>query len=427
LSIRNSHLAILCAIAWLGAAVTLWVWRAPFPRGTALHGISRAGTPFFLSHDGRYLAAGKGAVVDPRWAVDPQWKDGKLALSLWEIDSGAEAFHVLEAKPRTITFSASAQHLAILTTDREIKVWNTATSEMVVLKGDDFCPHPGRWTAFSPDGRLLAAGVGRGRRPSELWIWDLNRKQRIGVVAIPALEPGMTFSPDGSRLAVVSHINPLKVRLVDWAKSTILAEMDTGIAGWRHGPDDGELRFAPDGQMLVAFERDGGKMCYLDPATGQPQQVWETAGMIGAVEFSPDGSVLAVRCVDLDPRTRRMALGFNRELADRLFSQENAVLLLDAQTGEQLEALPLFHLVAFRPDGKTLVNYTSTLDEVLLWDVPPRPSFWIRALAPTLAVVLTVFWWSRVPRAPRPGRGLVRLLNRLAGRAAPEKQAGAEG
>jgi hypothetical protein len=424
LSVRNRYFAILCASAWLGAAVTMWVWRAPLPRGTALHGVSSAGIPFFLSRDGRYLATGKGAILDPRYARDPQWNDGKLALSLWEIATGNESFHLLEPRGRFVVFSADAQRLAILVNDREMKVWNTGTMEVFVLKGDDFYPHPGRWTAFSPDGQLLAVGVGRGRRPSELWIWDLNRKERVGVVALPALEPGLTFSPDGSRLAVVSHINPLKVRFVDWATQTISAEMDTGVAGWHHTPDDGELQFAPNGQTLAAFERDGGQICFLDPATGLTQQVWETVGMVGTVEFSPDSSVLAVRCVDMNPRARRQVLQFNRELANYLFPRENGVVLLDASTGEQLEALPLFHLVAFGADGKTLVNYTSIEDEVLLWNMPPRPSFWIRALLPIFAFALTLIWWSPGRRDARERKGIMRLLDRLRGRTAPEKGSG---
>src|SRR5437763_17121378 len=59
-----------------------------------------------------------------------------------------------------------------------------------------------RTVAFSPDGRLLAGGVGDPKTKGEVVIWDANTLEVRRVHAVEQVVPAVAFAPEGKTLAV---------------------------------------------------------------------------------------------------------------------------------------------------------------------------------------------------------------------------------
>jgi WD40 repeat protein len=410
LALRNRHLGFVCIVAWIGTGLALWMWRTPLPRSRPLHGISKVGKPLFLSRDGHYLATVKEASF-PRY---PQPGDAPATISLWDIDTGVEQFQVKERRAANVTFSADGTLVAIVTLDNEIKVWNSKTGEMQLLRTPDFCPYYGgaghcpngaNFAAFSPNGDVYAVGgrfetrgplkedVGGlpdfSDRPGGIRLWDLAHKKEIAALPIPHSFGGMGFSPDGRRLAVVQEY-PLKAQLFDLDTAKAGLVIDTGTI---HNGEWQQLVFAPDGHTLAIMEPT--RQIFLsDTASGQERRFWLLGGKHGAAAFSPDSRLLAVSCSGVGSEMRKVVHGLDAKLAYRLFPPTDCTLLLDAQTGDAVESLPSSAYLAFRPDG-TLVTYSAKNDAIFLWNVPPRPGLWIRALPLAMALLLTATWWYR--------------------------------
>src|SRR5262245_1425462 len=59
-----------------------------------------------------------------------------------------------------------------------------------------------RAVAFSPDGKLLAAGSGEPKEPGTVTLWDAATRSCRWAHAEKAGVPAVTFSPDGQTLAI---------------------------------------------------------------------------------------------------------------------------------------------------------------------------------------------------------------------------------
>jgi WD40 repeat protein len=99
----------------------------------------------------------------------------------------------------------------------EVRVWDTVTGqELYILRGHTNCV----WSvSFSPDGKRLASAagpyVGPGKTdkyPGEVKIWDMRTGQEVCTLqghAGPVY--GVTFSPDGRRLATANADGSVKI------------------------------------------------------------------------------------------------------------------------------------------------------------------------------------------------------------------------
>jgi WD40 repeat protein len=177
--------------------------------------------------------------------------------------------------------------------------------------------------AFSPDGKLLAAGTGLREEPGRLTVWDLamrrvlwTRDEGKGVCAA-------AFSPDGKTLAVAFFdkvarlLDPAtgrvkatvgnhekEVRGVAFSldgKTLATASYDRTVALWdlAHGKEKAVLRghtdmvftvdFSPDGKSLVSA--GGGDAIRLwDLAAGKEKHVWRHGNFYNrCATFTPDG------------------------------------------------------------------------------------------------------------------------------------------
>ena len=160
----------------------------------------------------------------------------------------------------------------------------------------------------------------------------------------------VTYSPDGTRLAIASSIG---VWIYDARTGTELDWLTTDISD----PNAAyTVAYSPDGRTLAS---GGTHKVYLwDADTGQSKDIYEIPAIehaispIYSVRYSPDGRILA-------------SGGYT----------DDAIRLWDTVTGEQLATLQGhtedIRNVAFSPDGRTLASgsYDNT---IRLWDMASR-------------------------------------------------------
>lgn len=156
-----------------------------------------------LSPDGRQLATGSDAGVVRFWHVDNGTQvnslnarnekiysvvyspNGKMlasastnivanSIEFWDVKTRTALWSLNSQRLTTgLAFSPDGKLLASTHTDRTVKLWNTASGELVrSLSGHKYELH---CVAFSRDGSLLATGAGMPDAPGELFLWNLKQ------------------------------------------------------------------------------------------------------------------------------------------------------------------------------------------------------------------------------------------------------------
>jgi WD40 repeat protein/serine/threonine protein kinase len=202
----------------------------------------------------------------------------------------------------------------------------------------------GHLVAFSPHGNLLATDAG-----NQIRLWRTGTWERVGQLSLPGMVQVLKFSPDGTRLASLSHPDELTVWEVDrWA-------IVRRIRGVRVvGVNMGALDFSPDSKALVIGDADG-HLQVVDLTCGNTDVNIPEAHSDGitSVAWSPNGSIIA------------SGSGFSA----------GPIRLWDAASGNPLGALEghtewICELV-FSPDGLRL--YSASGDQTIrIWDVGQR-------------------------------------------------------
>jgi WD40 repeat protein/serine/threonine protein kinase len=232
----------------------------------------------------------------------------RRTVKLWRTDGGRELASLGGLSGRTVDVAVSADGRRVAAAacpreppaDRQVRVWDTATGELL----DEFRPAvgPRRFihgrVALSPDGSRVAfddyTGPGAG---SDLLVAAAQVRVRATaggreLLAMPAGNMailGLAFSPDGRLLAAGS----LSDEVFIWDATTGRRLHDRGLAGpcWR-------LAFSPDGSRLAGVDREEVKV--WDVAAGKEVLTLRGApprpsdnGINVALAWSPDGRWLA--------------------------------------------------------------------------------------------------------------------------------------
>jgi WD40 repeat protein len=288
-----------------------------------------------------------------------------------------------EAGVGTLSMSVSRQGTLIATTDTAGRV--SVRDQALTWQNGKYVDCTGFATSvtFTPDGRSLAiAGQGRG-----IAFWALEQPNGELTEWVPVPQVSVTaFSPDGRYLAAASAVSS---QVVIWDRaerreSLILESRERTLS----------LAFSPDGRYLAAGGRgDRAAICVWDLDTGNVRFVLnESSGPVASVAFSPDGAMLATAAM-FEERVRFWDMrtgGLHRAVEGHLFGtnsvefspdgralasagNDGMVRLWNVATGEPITVLDgrtiRLNRVGFSPDGRRIFATGSADNNIRIWDV----------------------------------------------------------
>jgi RNA polymerase sigma factor (sigma-70 family) len=249
--------------------------------------------------------------------------------------------------------------------------------------------------AFTPDGKRLVSHNGSWTG-SGVNVWDPTTGKELGRCAPSAndLIVAALLAPDGESVVTLEYLERKHfVRVRDLADLKVTRAFPVG---YMNSP-----RLTPDGQWLIALAGNGDEVTVevWDLQEGKQVRSWNAhKGHVWTIELSGDGKTLAtggmdktirlwdvatgklVREIDGSPNViSKVAVSRDGTLVASLGSTEikhgaftsfpwvNCIRIWDAATGKELRQLhmdakggqpspPAFSMVAFAPDGKTLLT-----------------------------------------------------------------------
>jgi YD repeat-containing protein len=303
----------------------------------------------------RVLSNHQSSVSSVSWSPDGRWiatGSNDSSVRVWDARTGQLEDRLVGHTGVVITvdWASDSRRLVSGGGDGAARVWefsDTESREVFTLSAQE--TRAGTYAAFSPDGtRLLTGDVGI----AAVKIWDLSLRGDQEVVNLPIDSLNfvdVAYLPDGRIVApqnagAVSIWNDEGTRVATLGPGGGLPEEPV----WR-------IAVSPDGRRVATVRDSGGLVSVWDPRTGD--RVFEVDvephGELSAIDWSPDGRLLAVGS----------------------FDRTVTVLGADGRTIQVLKEPAPFYVeaVAFSPDGRSIAVAVDNDQEPLkshvsIWD-----------------------------------------------------------
>jgi WD40 repeat protein len=362
-------------------------WTEPRNIGDTVNSSAGETIPY-VSPDGKYFFFISRRAGDRGY--NPYWVDAQIIEDLRPLPSTssqtsqatispdtADQVEVLRTlsghsdKVFTLVFAGDGSHIASVSPDKTIKLWEVASGgEVHTFSINEVGMND---IAFSPDGSLLASSEA---------IWDVASKQVAHTLDRGKYGP-VVFSPDGSILAVAYFGQP--ITLWDVASGQVVRTLDNQAGNFALSLD-----FSADGGLLAVGGHLNGTVTLWDVENGQIVRTLahDTRSNFHGVAFSPDGRLLATAATEgttkvWDVASGQLVLTLRRTGCYAVtFSPDGGLLatagcdrtvkLWDVASGQLLRSLPHddeVMSVAFSPDGALLASGCYD-NQIYLWGVP---------------------------------------------------------
>ena len=326
-----------------------------------------------FSPDGQHIILGEGSTKDEKKLKSIQIIDASTGAEIKEFASHQHPIRHLSVSP-------DGAHLATVSPDEPIKLWNLQSSVEARAIG----PRLGKMhsISFSPDGKTLACAVdGNLNQPATIKLWDLAAgKEMRSLTNLPAGVSAMLFSPDSKQLVAGTSSGHLKIWDVEsgaekLSRSKLAKERVVAF----HFDSSGTAIAAVSNDLALRIEdvSSGSVKKLLIPSEGKQRRLqinftdengrpFHSLSMLGggisAAAFSPNGIKLATG----------ISLGGGKT--------NRAIKIWDLTTGREQYTLPGMvsgiTAVAFTSDGRMLATGSGGMGEpppkndetIKLWD-----------------------------------------------------------
>jgi len=260
----------------------------------------------------------------------------------------------------SLNFSPDGRTLAAAV-GRQVVVFDPESGKVVASLGDH--PGPVNSVVFSPDGTLLIAAGGRAASFGSVTVWDrLKRVKQLDLTGHSDSILSAVISSDGKVLATAGYDK--QILIWDLVRGAVIRSLKD------HSDAVYSLAFSPDGKTLASCAADRTVKLW-DWATGKRKETLsESTAELYTLAFTPDGSRLLSAGVDRSIRIWRIDGGGVR-LERSAFGHDAPIV--------RLAVSPDGHMLASCAEDRTLRLWN--LDAFTPLSEIPEQADWVQSLA----------------------------------------------
>lgn len=202
------------------------------------------------------------------------------------------------AQPQATVFSPDGRLAAIRYHGGEVRVWEIATTNLLLQTRCARVRDLSNPLLFAPDGRALGMFTSEGFALQRVEAGSVPRVLQKGRVI-----DGAAFTPDGRTLAALPMDDLKAVEIWDIAKDFVTRRFDPGakVTGVEWHPDGRRMALLGEHGQVALWEVRSA----LDDTNGFPREAVRFLGHLGTIvyfQFTPDGSKLLTHSWDTTSR-----------------------------------------------------------------------------------------------------------------------------